>query len=247
MGLAGHGVRRWHACRPCPPRPIGAASPVCRAATTGSSPASRAGGRDRWGVEPTVVRAALGLLTLAGGIGVVLYGDRRPRLHAAGRATEAGRAAAVASVTGAASWRIGCGTAGDPRRRPRDRAVAGRRHHDPCRGGRRRHRRRVVARQGRGDDARRRPASSGPCRSSPASCCWRRACCRSPAAPAGWPASARRRARSRSSSAGWRSSPHRPSVACCDRSTTSGRCASARTSGRPSPPTCTTRCCSRWC
>ncbi|HEX4982389.1 MAG TPA: PspC domain-containing protein, partial [Ilumatobacteraceae bacterium] len=32
------------------------------------------GWADRWGVEPTVVRAAIGLLTLAGGIGAVLYG-----------------------------------------------------------------------------------------------------------------------------------------------------------------------------
>jgi phage shock protein PspC (stress-responsive transcriptional regulator) len=31
------------------------------------------GWADRWGVEPTVVRAAVGLLTLAGGLGVVLY------------------------------------------------------------------------------------------------------------------------------------------------------------------------------
>jgi signal transduction histidine kinase len=33
-----------------------------------------AGWAERWGVEPTVVRAALGLLTLVGGLGVVLYG-----------------------------------------------------------------------------------------------------------------------------------------------------------------------------
>ena len=32
------------------------------------------GWANRWGVEPTVVRAAVGLLTLAGGLGVVLYG-----------------------------------------------------------------------------------------------------------------------------------------------------------------------------
>jgi signal transduction histidine kinase/phage shock protein PspC (stress-responsive transcriptional regulator) len=32
------------------------------------------GWADRWGVEPTVVRAAVGLLTLAGGLGAVLYG-----------------------------------------------------------------------------------------------------------------------------------------------------------------------------
>ena len=32
------------------------------------------GWADRWGVEPTVVRAAVGLLTLAGGVGVLLYG-----------------------------------------------------------------------------------------------------------------------------------------------------------------------------
>jgi signal transduction histidine kinase/phage shock protein PspC (stress-responsive transcriptional regulator) len=32
------------------------------------------GWADRWGVEPTVVRAAIGLLTLAGGLGAVLYG-----------------------------------------------------------------------------------------------------------------------------------------------------------------------------
>ena len=29
---------------------------------------------DRWSVEPTVVRAAVGLLTLVGGVGLVLYG-----------------------------------------------------------------------------------------------------------------------------------------------------------------------------
>ncbi len=33
-----------------------------------------AGWADRWGVEPTVVRAALGLLTLVGGLGALLYG-----------------------------------------------------------------------------------------------------------------------------------------------------------------------------
>jgi phage shock protein PspC (stress-responsive transcriptional regulator) len=32
------------------------------------------GWADKWGVEPTVVRAAVGLLTLAGGLGAVLYG-----------------------------------------------------------------------------------------------------------------------------------------------------------------------------
>ncbi len=32
------------------------------------------GWAERWGIEPTVVRAALGLLALVGGIGVVLYG-----------------------------------------------------------------------------------------------------------------------------------------------------------------------------
>jgi signal transduction histidine kinase/phage shock protein PspC (stress-responsive transcriptional regulator) len=32
------------------------------------------GWADRWGVEPTVVRAAVGLLTLVGGLGAVLYG-----------------------------------------------------------------------------------------------------------------------------------------------------------------------------
>src|SRR5690349_20497527 len=31
------------------------------------------GWADRWGVEPTVVRAAVGVLTLAGGLGAVLY------------------------------------------------------------------------------------------------------------------------------------------------------------------------------
>ena len=31
----------------------------------------------KWRVEPTVVRAALGLLTLAGGIGIILYGVGR--------------------------------------------------------------------------------------------------------------------------------------------------------------------------
>lgn len=32
------------------------------------------GWADRWHVEPTVVRASLGLLSLAGGIGIALYG-----------------------------------------------------------------------------------------------------------------------------------------------------------------------------
>jgi phage shock protein PspC (stress-responsive transcriptional regulator) len=31
------------------------------------------GWADRWGIEPTVVRAAVGVLTLAGGLGAVLY------------------------------------------------------------------------------------------------------------------------------------------------------------------------------
>ena len=78
-------------------------------------------------VEPTVVRAALGLLTLAGGIGVVLYGlaalastppvRPRPRRRA-GAPRRLRRELAVA-----------CATGGDPRRRPGRRAVAGRRHH----------------------------------------------------------------------------------------------------------------------
>ncbi len=67
------------------------------------------GWADRWGVEPTVVRAAVGLLTLAGGIGAVLYGiaalasapaapiatDRRPR------ATNHRRHLAIAAATAA--------------------------------------------------------------------------------------------------------------------------------------------------
>ena len=64
------------------------------------------GWADRWGVEPTVVRAALGLLTLAGGIGVVLYG-----IAALGSTPPVGRskpdAQLPSSVTGAASWRSG--------------------------------------------------------------------------------------------------------------------------------------------
>ena len=62
----------------------------------------------RWGVEPTVVRAAVGLLTLAGGLGVVLYGAAAI-LSIEGAETSDGPAPANAD-----RWRrelaIGCAT-----------------------------------------------------------------------------------------------------------------------------------------
>jgi phage shock protein PspC (stress-responsive transcriptional regulator) len=67
------------------------------------------GWADRWGVEPTVVRAAIGLLTLAGGLGAVLYGI------AAITSTASLPESPPAPVAGPERWRrelaIGCATA----------------------------------------------------------------------------------------------------------------------------------------
>jgi phage shock protein PspC (stress-responsive transcriptional regulator)/signal transduction histidine kinase len=67
------------------------------------------GWADRWGVEPTVVRAAVGLLTLAGGVGVLLYGG------AAVLSTDSVESAAVPPSRPVDRWRrelaIGCATA----------------------------------------------------------------------------------------------------------------------------------------
>src|SRR4051794_3315683 len=57
------------------------------------------GWADRWGVEPTVVRAAIGLLTLAGGLGVLLYGG------AAVLSTDSVEAPAVAPRPAGDRWR----------------------------------------------------------------------------------------------------------------------------------------------
>ena len=201
------------------------------------------GWADRWRVEPTVVRAAVGLLTLAGGLGAVLYGlaavtstERREwSRHAT--APRRGRPLAARAVHRLRDRRRA-------RRLPGHRPVAGRRDHAPGRGDRRRDLRGVVD-----GHQHARPSPGGPrvpCRSSPARCWSSPASPRWPAAPAGSATSARRRAPSPSSSAGWPSSARPHSGACCAGSTTSGRRASARTSGRSSPPTSTTPCCSRW-
>jgi phage shock protein PspC (stress-responsive transcriptional regulator)/two-component sensor histidine kinase len=67
------------------------------------------GWADRWGVEPTVVRAAIGLLTLAGGLGVVLYGG------AAVLSTDSVEAQPTRPLPSWDRWRrelaIGCATA----------------------------------------------------------------------------------------------------------------------------------------
>lgn len=67
------------------------------------------GWADRWGVEPTVVRAAIGLLTLAGGLGVVLYAA------AAVLSTDSLADAPSRPAPSWAQWRrelaIGCSTA----------------------------------------------------------------------------------------------------------------------------------------
>ena len=67
------------------------------------------GWADRWGVEPTVVRAAIGLLTLAGGLGVLLYGG------AAVLSTDSVEAPTTRPLPSWDRWRrevaIGCATA----------------------------------------------------------------------------------------------------------------------------------------
>ena len=131
------------------------------------------------------------------------------------------------------------------RRLPVDRPVARRRDHDRRRGDRSRDFRRVVVgerrqtdRRGEGDSARFRssPAWSS---SSPA---WRR----SPAAPAGSATSGRPRRPSPSSSAASHLRRPRPRTAAA-RLDDEQTAPSGRRSGRSSPPTCTTRCCSRSC
>ena len=67
-----------------------------------------AGWADRWGVEPTVVRVAVALLTFVGGLGVVLYGamvalSAPPDTNAARADSRAG--------DGRRSWAIASGTA----------------------------------------------------------------------------------------------------------------------------------------
>jgi signal transduction histidine kinase/phage shock protein PspC (stress-responsive transcriptional regulator) len=70
------------------------------------------GWADHWGVEPTVVRAALGLLSLLGGLGVVLYGlgalasappldPAATRVRARPRHRDRRRELAIATATGA--------------------------------------------------------------------------------------------------------------------------------------------------
>ena len=103
----------------------------------------------KWRVEPTVVRAALGLLTLAGGIGIVLYG-------AGILTTTLGRSvgAACGTQTGRAPSRTGDRHrhAGDADRRQDGRSVARRRDHDPRHGRRRRRRPGVGAEPGTADE-----------------------------------------------------------------------------------------------
>ena len=94
---------RLRGCRPCPTSlrvPRGSDRVVAGVAS---------GWADRWGVEPTVVRAAVGLLTLAGGLGVVLYGG------AAILSTDSVPAPVASPLSSADRWRrelaIGCATA----------------------------------------------------------------------------------------------------------------------------------------
>ncbi len=67
------------------------------------------GWADRWGVEPTVVRAAVGLLTLAGGLGAVLYAVAAVTSTAA--LPEPPPRAAAASDRHRRELAIGCATA----------------------------------------------------------------------------------------------------------------------------------------
>lgn len=67
-----------------------------------------AGWADRWGVEPTVVRLAVALLTFVGGLGVVLYGA----MVALSDPPETNAARSVSRTTdGRRSWAIASGTA----------------------------------------------------------------------------------------------------------------------------------------
>lgn len=68
-----------------------------------------AGWSERWGVEPTAIRAALGLLSLIGGLGLVLYGlavftsdppDRQPTRRLADAPPGHRRELAIACMTG---------------------------------------------------------------------------------------------------------------------------------------------------
>lgn len=72
-----------------------------------------AGWAERWGVDPTVVRAAVGLLTLVGGLGVLLYGLAALASTApvAAAETAAPRGATRRTPTDRRALAIGVGTA----------------------------------------------------------------------------------------------------------------------------------------
>ena len=207
-------------------------------ATTGSWPAWPAGVGRYLGVDPTVVRLALVVLTFANGLGVVALPGRAGRCSptrtaGAHRRRRPGRPppsgpwawacspSAPCSCSAGPAWcsRPGwCGPCpvGD-RLRPR---VGAHRRGGP-------HPRPALAGGRRRRAARRRARA----------CCSRRAACCPPSAASAWrcwpPASASRCC----------SGPG--SCGCGATSASSGASASAPRSDRRSPPTCTTRCCRR--
>ena len=202
-----------------------------------------AGWADRWNVEPTIVRAAVALLTLAGGIGAVLYGLAAlasvapvpaDRARAPAAARDLRRGLAVLCATGAilvAARAMGLWP-GDSIMVAAAAVATG-----------------VVVVWSRRDD---RPPGSGRAwfgrgLQVTAGVVLLAAGVISLADRTGGLASVGAVGRQPSpwSSAGWRCSPPRRSAGCCARSTRSGRCASGRTSEPPWPLTCTTRCCSR--
>ena len=79
------------------------------------------GWAERWQVEPTVVRACVGLLTLVGGLGLVLYGIAAAASEPPFPIATGERAQPIPRRNLA----VGGGDAGDPRRGSGARAVAG--------------------------------------------------------------------------------------------------------------------------
>ena len=175
----------WRSRPSCATMPSCSARPRCcasREGPTASSPAWPAGGRTVGASSRPSSAPRSALLTLAGGLGAVLYGVRRDRLHRLRRAVDTAPTRRARPLATGAGNRLR--DRSRARRLPDDRPVARRRDHDPGRGDRRRDLRRVVVGQRRPADRRRRGrrarfrSSPGWSSSSPA---WRR----SPAAPAG--------------------------------------------------------------
>ena len=126
------------------------------------------GWADRWRVEPTVVRAAVGLLTLAGGLGAVLYGLAAVvSTGPVGGPSPPPRPAECRPLAARAVHRLR--DRRRARRLPGHRPVAGRRDHAARCGDRRGDLRGVV--DGRHHAHPRRAAPCVPCRSSPGRCC----------------------------------------------------------------------------